>query len=651
MLNRIQRWVFVAGFLACLHSLAFAATVNVDMINVLFVPRDVTVNVGDTVTWVNRERTTHDTVSGTAGVPDGIWDSNATFGRLMRQGEAFSFTFNSAGTFAYYCTPHWDTFGMVGSVVVQNANIPPTVSITNLTSGQTFIEPANITIRADASDNDGTISKVDFFVNGTLIGSDTVAPYDAITNGLVAGTYTLRAEATDNAGATTSASINITVDPAPQGQPPTITSQPASQTVNPGANATFSVSASGDPPLTYQWNFNNVAIPGATDFTLVLTNVSSANAGDYQVIVANNFGSVTSVVAVLTVSGGICVFALSTSNATFTASGGSNTVAVTTQATCSWTVVNSNSWITILSGNGGTGSGVVTYRVLTNSAQAVRSGTLIIAGNTYSITQAGVKPSSNTDVNNDGQDDFVWRNTSGQLAVWVMNGVNSVSSMFLRNGIAVGLSWKLVGFADFNKDGKMDFLWQNVYGNLAIWFMDGTTFLSGQTLSNAPAVGSAWGVCAVDDFNKDGSADILFRHLDGYLQIWIMNGTSFVSRSLLLGGAPVPTGWRVVGSSDFTGDGQPDILWQRYDNVFALWIMAGINPSRGIILSNLSGVSTYWKTVGLTDCNQDGQTDLIWRNANGQFAVWFMNGTNRTGTSLINGGTAVSSSWLFMGPK
>lgn len=77
--------------------------------------------------------------------------------------------------------------------------------------------------------------------------------------------------------------------------------QPAPQTVIQGSNATFTVSATGDQPFTYQWRFNGVNIPGATANPLVLTGVQTNQAGNYSVVVSNPFGSATSSNALLTV--------------------------------------------------------------------------------------------------------------------------------------------------------------------------------------------------------------------------------------------------------------------------------------------------------------------------------------------------------------
>ncbi len=83
---------------------------------------------------------------------------------------------------------------------------------------------------------------------------------------------------------------------------PTITTQPAGQTVPAGTNVIFSVTASGSAPLGYQWQLNNNNVPGATNATLTLTNVQPANAGNYLVIVSNAFGKATSSNAMLTVT-------------------------------------------------------------------------------------------------------------------------------------------------------------------------------------------------------------------------------------------------------------------------------------------------------------------------------------------------------------
>jgi hypothetical protein len=83
---------------------------------------------------------------------------------------------------------------------------------------------------------------------------------------------------------------------------PAITTQPQSQTVDAGANVSFSVTATGKPLPTYQWLFNGNAIAGATGSSYSVSSVQTANAGNYAVTVTNLVGNVTSSVATLTVS-------------------------------------------------------------------------------------------------------------------------------------------------------------------------------------------------------------------------------------------------------------------------------------------------------------------------------------------------------------
>jgi len=89
---------------------------------------------------------------------------------------------------------------------------------------------------------------------------------------------------------------------APTTNAPAILVPPQSQTVSPGSNVTFSVTASGAAPLTYQWWFNGGTLPGTTNSTYGIASVQFTNAGSYSVVVTNVMGSVTSSAAILTVS-------------------------------------------------------------------------------------------------------------------------------------------------------------------------------------------------------------------------------------------------------------------------------------------------------------------------------------------------------------
>jgi hypothetical protein len=82
----------------------------------------------------------------------------------------------------------------------------------------------------------------------------------------------------------------------------------------------------------------------------------------------------------------LCTYAITPANSTITHFGGTGTVAVTSPTSCAWTATSNAGWITITSGTSGSGNGSVAYRVAGNS-QNTRTGSLTIAGNTFTVTQ------------------------------------------------------------------------------------------------------------------------------------------------------------------------------------------------------------------------------------------------------------------------
>lgn len=113
-----------------------------------------------------------------------------------------------------------------------------------------------------------------------------------------AGGYSV--SVSNSSGAATSQTATLVVSGS---TPPAILIQPTNQTANAGAQVTFSVAANGSIPMSFQWRKNGANLSGKTDATLTLNNVSSADAGDYSVVVSNSSGTQTSANATLTVNG------------------------------------------------------------------------------------------------------------------------------------------------------------------------------------------------------------------------------------------------------------------------------------------------------------------------------------------------------------
>jgi len=110
-----------------------------------------------------------------------------------------------------------------------------------------------------------------------------------------AGSYSVIV--TNTAGSITSSNAVLTVT-----GDPTISVHPASQAVNQTSNVTFTVTATGSNPITYQWTSNNVNIAGATGSSFTLTGVQASYGASYRVVVTSPGGSVTSNPATLSVN-------------------------------------------------------------------------------------------------------------------------------------------------------------------------------------------------------------------------------------------------------------------------------------------------------------------------------------------------------------
>lgn len=92
-------------------------------------------------------------------------------------------------------------------------NQAPTCSLTFPTAGMKFVIDSNITLKANAADPDGTINKVEFFIDNISIGTTSTSPYTKVWKAAGIGMHTVKVVAEDNSGATTSSSpVNIQVD-------------------------------------------------------------------------------------------------------------------------------------------------------------------------------------------------------------------------------------------------------------------------------------------------------------------------------------------------------------------------------------------------------------------------------------------------------
>jgi len=188
-------------------------------------------------------------------------------------------------------------WGCVGTINPSSKTVIPGFAIQPASQTVTVGQPAMFSVTVTGT---GPFT-YQWQKNGMAISGATGASYT--TPATVSGDNgaTFRVMVSNSAGSAMSNPATLTVDPAPVA--PSITTQPANQTVTVGQMATFSVMAAGTAPLTYQWQKNSANISGATSaiYTTPAT-VSGDSGATFRVMVTNSLKSIMSNSATLTVN-------------------------------------------------------------------------------------------------------------------------------------------------------------------------------------------------------------------------------------------------------------------------------------------------------------------------------------------------------------
>ena len=439
----------------------------------------------------------------------------------------------------------------------------------------------------------------------------------------------------------------------------TVTNSGAAQTMTLSGVTNFSGTISGALSLAFNGNATLSGLEDASGSTTLTGPITVTNSGTYDIVAGKNIvgTSASSFInsGVFEKTGGVGVSDVSSNfvnNGTLNVESGSvefsggftnnglidglvtQSGGVTTISAPAPSDFNTDGFSDILFQDGSTGQVSISEM----------NGPTVIGGGAVSLNPGpSWQAVGSADFNGDGQADILWQNANGQAAIWEMDGANVTASATV--GPNPGPNWKVVGTGDFNGDGNSDILWQNASGQVAVWEMDGTNVIAGGSQLVGPNPGPNWKVVGTGDFNGDGNSDILLQNTDGQAAIWEMDGTNVIA-SATVGANPGPN-WKVVGTGDFNGDGNSDILLQNTDGQAAIWEMDGTN----VIASATVGANPgpNWKAVGTGDFNGDGFSDILWQNASGQTAIWEMDGTKPIagGSQLV--ASNLGSAWHAIG--
>jgi thermitase len=313
----------------------------------------------------------------------------------------------------------------------------------------------------------------------------------------------------------------------------------------------------------------------------------------------------------------VCNFNLQNSSQNVPTAGGNFSVNVAAATNCDFSAISQNNWITVTSGNPGSGNAAVNFTVAANAGSS-RTGTIKIAGQNFTINQNGTTSTTNAaislDFDGDGKADYSVLNAVNNQLVWHNFGGSSGYRF-----VQFGANGDLPVPADYDGDGKVD---------VAVWRAGTPSYFyilrSGDNVFQAFAWGAAGDAPQTDvDFDGDRRADFaVTRRVNNQLfwYVWRSTGGFFVAQYGLATDKPV--------RGDFDGDGKTDL---------AVYRPTAGTPANSFLILRSSDNNFVGTQFGQTpddavvsgDFDGDGKTDLaVFRQSNGTW-YWLNSSTGQ----------------------
>jgi lysophospholipase L1-like esterase len=244
------------------------------------------------------------------------------------------------------------------------------------------------------------------------------------------------------------------------------------------------------------------------------------------------------------------------------------------------------------------------------------------------------------DATGDGLADVIGTDSNDTLHIYRGDGHGSLADAgTIWSGGGPWWHWTRITSADFNGDGRADVAGVDPYGDLRVFFGDGSGHWNGGQL--AWPAGGNWGnflYLTSGDFNNDGKADIV-AYAGGDPRWYAGDGAGHVTGPPLMG---LPSGaWNGfsdIAAGDLNGDGNLDIAALNAGHDIALYLGDGtghlVVAGAGVLMLPASG---QWRHIAAGDYNGDGLVDLAATNAAGDMVLLPGDGTGhlRTGAPTL----------------
>jgi hypothetical protein len=412
-----------------------------------------------------------------------------------------------------------------------------------------------------------------------------------------------------------------------QSSPPVIGIQPVSKAVSLGGSVSFSIVCGGTRPLNVQWRMNQADLPLATTSLLNLTNLQFAQAGDYQAVVSNAWGSVTSLVAHLAVGP---AFFKQPTGAVATSSGASGGA---------WGDFNNDGLVDLYVASAG-GSVSMLFTNAGNGTLIQDTGAGIGAGTASSWGCAW------GDYDNDGWLDLLGSVYGGNNYAFHNNGDGTLTKLNGDPMVNVGTG-NNVAWGDYDNDGFLD---AYCAGSQNLLFRNaGNSSFTKVTNSVAVLDGSGQG-CAWGDYDNDGFLDLFVTRVNQPNLLYHNNRDGTFTR---ITGPPFSADVAISqGCSwgDYDNDGLLDLVVCNNNAGNFLYHNEGNGRFSKATGSAITAITTASSGSAWADYDNDGFLDLFVAVRGGLNLLFHNNGDGTftpvsTGAIVNDSGTWIGAAW------